>query len=300
MGDVPITAELVAGLVAEQFPEWGNLPVRPVEADGWDNRTFRLGEHLSVRLPSAAAYAAQVERERRWLPVLARGLPVPIPEVLARGEPCRAFPRPWSVRRWLDGDPVGADSTVSRVELAGDLARFLAALHRIDPTGGPAAGVQNFHRGGSLLEYDEQTRQVLGVLPDRQAVAAATRVWQDALSSRWDDDPVWVHGDVTGSNLLTSGGRLAAVIDFGSCGVGDPACDLSMAWTTFSGQSREVFCSGVGLDDRTWARARGWALWKALVTLAEGASAAEASRRRFGWRWPVAQVVDRVLGLEDR
>jgi aminoglycoside phosphotransferase (APT) family kinase protein len=97
---------------------------------------------------------------------------------------------------------------------------------------------------------------------------AATEVWTAALSSRWDRPPVWVHGDVAVGNLLATEGRLSAVIDFGTCGVGDPACDLVIAWTLFADDSRQAFKQAVDLDPQTWDRARGWALWKALITLA--------------------------------
>ena len=78
---------------------------------------------------------------------------------------------------------------------------------------------------------------------------------------------MWFHGDVAVGNLLARDGRLAAVIDFGTCGVGDPACDLVIAWTYLDEPARRVFRREVDLDEDTWARARGWALWKALLGL---------------------------------
>jgi aminoglycoside phosphotransferase (APT) family kinase protein len=109
---------------------------------------------------------------------------------------------------------------------------------------------------------------------------------------------VWVHGDVTASNLLVRDGRLAAVIDFGCCAVGDPACDLVMAWTFFDDEERRHFRGELGLDDATWARGRGWALWKALLVAADEHSAgvrADAATRRFGWTRTARQVIDTVI-----
>jgi len=123
----------------------------------------------------------------------------------------------------------------------------------------------------------------------------ASKLWTTAVDSSFTGPPVWVHGDVVLANLLAVDGRLSAIIDFGCCAVGDPACDLAIAWTAFDGRSRDVFLSGVGCDPVTRARACGWALWKALVTRRQGSEAAEASRRRFGWRWPVLEVIERVL-----
>src|SRR4051794_15273533 len=92
---VDITTALVTRLVAAQFPQWAHLPIAPVPLDGWDNATFRLGNHLSVRLPRADAYVAQVDKEHRWLPVLNTQLPLPIPQPVASGTPGAGYPRPW-------------------------------------------------------------------------------------------------------------------------------------------------------------------------------------------------------------
>src|SRR3954467_3342218 len=103
-----IDAELVRRLIAAQFSQWAHLSIEPVEPGGWDNRTFRLGDRMSVRLPSAAAYAAQVEKEHRWLPEIAPHLPLPIPTPLAKGAPAEGYPWAWSVYGWLDGTPAKA------------------------------------------------------------------------------------------------------------------------------------------------------------------------------------------------
>ena len=143
-----ITAALAAGLIARQFPQWADLSVVPVALDGWDNTTFRLGDELSVRLPSADSYVAQIDKEQRWLPILARHLPLRIPEPVAMGQPGGGFPRPWSIYRWIDGDPATADRIDDLTAFASDLAGFLAALYAIDASDGPAPGKHNFFRGG--------------------------------------------------------------------------------------------------------------------------------------------------------
>ena len=288
-----ITPALVSRLVEGQFPQWAHLPVSRVELDGWDNTTFRLGDEFSVRLPSADGYVAQVDKEHRWLPVLAPQLPVRIPEPVARGEPEAAFPRPWSVYRWLPGEPARVERVDDLELFAHDLAAFLAALYEIDAASGPPAGQHSFFRGGPLATYDAETRASIAVLADRIDTSAATQVWEAALATEWQQAPVWVHGDIVGSNLLVADGRLSAVIDFGCSAVGDPACDLAIAWTFFFGESREAFRDRLGLDRRTWARGRGWCLWKALITLAM--DDANAAAERFGWRIGARQVIDEVL-----
>jgi aminoglycoside phosphotransferase (APT) family kinase protein len=264
-----INVALVSQLIASQFPQWAHLPVKPVEFSGWDNRTFHLGPSMSVRLPSAEGYVAQVEKEHRWLPMLAPHLPLPIPVPLVKGAPGHGYPWPWSVYRWLEGENATLERITDLSQFAISLAEFLLALQRIDATDGPPAGEHNFFRGGPLMIYDAETRETIQELAGEVDADAATRVWDAALETTGQGAPVWVHGDVAVGNLLIKTGRLSAVIDFGCSSIGDPACDLVMAWTFFSGESREAFRATLGLDQATWARARGWALWKALITLAE-------------------------------
>ncbi|RWH34234.1 MAG: aminoglycoside phosphotransferase family protein [Mesorhizobium sp.] len=283
-----IGTALVRRLVDAQFPEWRHLPVKPVAFGGWDNRTFHLGDTMAVRLPSAAPYALQVEKEHRWLPKLAPLLPLPIPEPLAMGEPAAGYPWHWSVYRWIEGETAKTGHIADLRAFAVSLAEFLVALKRIDPTAGPAPGQHNFYRGGPLAVYDGEARQAIAALEGRIDTQAATAVWKAALAAGWHGSPVWFHGDVASGNLLVEDGRLSAVIDFGTSGVGDPSCDLAIAWTLFEGESHEAFRARIAVDDATWARGRGWTLWKALITVAgHDANQAEVGRQR--------RVIDEVL-----
>ncbi|GAA2688708.1 aminoglycoside phosphotransferase family protein [Actinoplanes palleronii] len=272
----PIPAELVERLIAEQFPRWAALPVRPIATPGWDNRTFRLGDDMLVRLPSAAEYAGAVAKEQRWLPVLAGHLPLPIPVPLAEGAPGEIFAHPWSVYRWLDGEPATTAPIADPVAFAVALADFLLALAAVDPAGGPPPGLHNWYRGGPLSTYDGQMRAAAAELPDRDALLA---IWTEARAAAWSGKPVWFHGDVASGNLLVRGGALAAVIDFGTCGVGDPACDLAVAWTLLTPPARRAFRARLAVDDATWSRGRGWALWKAAILCADGGPDAPAARQ---------------------
>ncbi|WP_207482919.1 aminoglycoside phosphotransferase family protein [Arenibaculum pallidiluteum] len=288
-GRVHIDEALVRDLIRTQFPCWSHLPVAPVPLDGWDNRTFRLGSDLKMRLPSARSYVPQVEKEYRWLPALAPRLPFPIPAPVALGSPAGPYPFPWSVYRWLDGAPASRDRIGDMPGFARDVARFLLALREIDPAGGPPAGPGNFHRGGALQVYDAETRATIGAMRDRIDVAGAIATWEAALRAAWTGPEVWVHGDVAVGNLLVEGGGLSAVIDFGSSAVGDPACDLVLAWTFLSGESRSAFRNAVGVDAAMWARARGWALWKALLVLAQDSATNPAER-------PALAIIEDVVG----
>jgi aminoglycoside phosphotransferase (APT) family kinase protein len=262
-----IDAGLVSRLVRSQFPQWVQLPVNPVELDGVDNFTFHLGDAMTVRLPSNASYRLQVDKVQRWLPVLAPQLPLPIPVPLARGVPDEGYPFSWSIYQWLDGENASIVRIDDLTEFATTLADFLNTLRQIDPTDGPPPGQHNFFRGGPLETYDAETRQSIEALKGRIAGDAATAMWDAALGATWDGTPVWFHGDVAAGNLLVRDGRLAAVIDFGTSGVGDPACDVTVAWTLLCGEGRDAFRTALSVDAATWARGRGWALWKALITL---------------------------------
>ncbi|MEW2146363.1 aminoglycoside phosphotransferase family protein [Micromonospora vinacea] len=285
-----IDTTLVRRLVAEQFPQWADLPVRPVEVDGWDNRTFRLGETMSVRLPSGEGYALQVAKEQRWLPVLGPRLPVEIPVPLACGQPGAGYPYPWSIYRWIDGRIAQSERIDDLTRFATDLAAFLRALRDVDATDGPAPGPHSAWRGGPLSTYDGETRRAIVAHRDQVPVDTVTRMWQAALDATWAGPAVWFHGDVAHGNLLVRGGRLAAVIDFGCSGVGDPACDTVIAWTLLHGPSRSAFREALGLDDAAWARGRGWALWKSLITLGDQDPAKAAGAR---------QVLDELLAEQS-
>ena len=274
-----ITTPLVRALLQEQFPAWADLPIRPVHRQGNDNRTFRLGDRMSVRLPSAKPYAAGIAKEDRALAILSAHITTQLPDVIATGAPSEHFPLPWSVRRWLPGTVPAEAPDLDRHQFAEDLAQFLVQLRAVPTEGGPACGAHSFFRGCHPSVYADQVQQALTELGDRVDQASCRRTWQEALTSAWPHEPVWFHGDVAEGNLLVQGSTLGAVIDLGTCGVGDPACDLVIAWTFFD-QERNTFRAAVDVDDDTWARARGWALWKALVTLPEPAGSQYQAQQR--------------------
>ena len=263
-----VTAKLVRDLITEQFPQWEALPVTPSPRQGNDNRTFRLGDELSVRLPSAEPYASGILKEDRVLSVLSAHIAVDIPEIVAAGRPSERFPMPWSVRRWLTGDTPADAPQLDRPRVAEQLAAFLVELRRVPTNGGPACGRDSFFRGCHPRVYGDEVERALTELGDTVDQAACRRIWHTALLTAWPDEPVWFHGDLAEGNILIRDGSLGAVIDWGTCGVGDPACDLVIAWT-FMDAERETFRRAVQLDPDTWSRARGWALWRALITLTD-------------------------------
>jgi aminoglycoside phosphotransferase (APT) family kinase protein len=241
-----------------------NLSIQSITPQGWDNKTFRLGKKLLARFPSSVDYAAQVAKEQFWLPKLAPLLPLRIPEPVAMGKPDCGYPFQWSIYRWLVGETAAAVQQFNLNDFAVSLSKFLVALQKIDSTGGPKAGKHNFYRGGNLAVYDAETRQAITALINKIDAKTALAIWDAALATTWQNDLVWVHGDISAGNLLIKNGKLDAVIDFGQLGIGDPACDLMIAWTMFKGENRKLFQENLQLDNDTWLRARAWTLWKAL------------------------------------
>lgn len=261
-----IQIELVQELIESQFPQWSHLKIIPVKESGHDNRTFHLGDEMSVRLPSGEAYASQIEKECKWLPYLKRGLHVEVPKPLGVGKPSLRFPFPFSINEWIEGETLTHDNA-DDVLLARDLARFLLDLQAIDASQGPKAGMHNFYRGGSLRVYDEETQWALKRYEDVLPIARLREIWNTALLHSWEGADVWVHGDVAMGNLVIQERKLSAVIDFGILGVGDPACDFVMAWTYFQKAERAIFFEELGCDEFMIQRAKGWALWKALISM---------------------------------
>src|SRR5215210_1711750 len=175
-----VDASVVASLIADQYPLWGRLPLVAVVPGGWDNTTFRLGTEWLVRLPTADVYVAQVAKEHRWLPFLARRLPLQIPEPVAMGRASRRFPRPWSIYRWIDGEVASVGRIKDMTSFASDLAGFLSALYDTDASEGPHAGQHNFFRGGPVSIYDTEARESIRSLTSDTDRAAATEVWEAA------------------------------------------------------------------------------------------------------------------------
>ena len=285
------TLYLARNLIAEQFPEYSNLPITDVEKQGHDNRTYRLGEHMLIRMPTAADYALKVPKEQELLPQLAKRLSFSIPAPIKMGKPSTNYPYPFSIYKWLSGKSINLLTLIDqeKEQLAFDLANFLKELQAINDMECHEPGQHNWWRGDHVSVYDKGAREQIAELAKIIDAPRALALWDKASATKWDKQPIWIHGDFAIGNILMDDGKLSAVIDFGGAAVGDPACDLVIAWTYLFGRAREIFMWKMDMDPDTWLRARAWSLWKATFELCQIAdkNSAEALFQK--------QIIDEVM-----
>jgi aminoglycoside phosphotransferase (APT) family kinase protein len=260
-----ITCALAAKLIASQFPEYAYLPITSVDKQGHDNRTFRLGDTMLIRMPTEESYALKVPKEQTLLPRLKPYLSVSIPEPIKMGQPSSDYPFSFSIYQWLEGQSANhlKISEHDLESLALQLAQFLKALQNIKNVEGPAPGQHNWWRGDHVSVYDDGARKQIHELSCAINKDKAIALWEQSCATQWNKAPVWIHGDFAPGNIIIKDEKLSGVIDFGGTGVGDPACDLVIAWTFLSGKSRQIFIEAMELDSDTYLRAKAWSLWKA-------------------------------------
>jgi aminoglycoside phosphotransferase (APT) family kinase protein len=259
--EIDITPALVYELLKAQFPQLSGLPLEPIEPAGTDNVMFKLGDSLAVRLPRTEHAAQNIDKECYWLPKLAPHLPLPIPAPIEQGHAGLEYGLSWAVCHLLPGKNLSISRIDNLQQAAIDMGHFVSALQQIDAVGGPTN-----KRGLPLRSRDKETRSAIAQLEGVIDVDRATQFWDAILAtSQWNGPARWMHGDLHPGNLLVKDDRISAVIDFGSCGVGDPAADLMVAWTLLDSESRKVFHSIVKSDDASWARGCGWAFTMGIV-----------------------------------
>ena len=282
--ELTIDEALVRRLLVDQFPEWAELGLRRIEPAGTVNAIFRLGDELAVRLARRRGPTEQGGVEREWLPRLSRLLPLEIPVVVAQGRPSDAYPWFWDVVTWVEGESAPVED-IDAIQAARDLAAFIGTLQAVDPTGAPPG------RGIPLAERDAEIRHWLARFDGDPAV---TLEWERALAAPpWEGPPIWHHGDLDARNWLIRDGRITGVIDWGCMGVGDPACDVMVAWKLHSSAARDAFREALQVDDATWERARGWAVSQAVAALAYYTPAGNPTLYREAEAWLALALSER-------
>lgn len=261
--EVAVPPDVARRLIAGQFPQWGDLPIRRVAADGTVNMIYRIGDGLAARFPRRGR---DVDEARRDLVVeasaareLARCSPVPTPAPVALGEPGPGYPLPWAVQTWVpgrvatDGDP-GAP-------FARDLAGFIAALRATDTRGRTFSGTG---RGGDLDDHDGWMRTCFRESAGLLDVDPLRRWWDDLRRLPRADPDVMSHGDLIPGNVLVGDGRLVGVLDGGGFGPADPALDLVAAWHLLDHGPRTALRTALGCGDVEWSRGMAWAFVQAM------------------------------------
>ncbi|WP_162801681.1 aminoglycoside phosphotransferase family protein [Candidatus Chromulinivorax destructor] len=257
-------------LIKDQFPEFQHFDIRPAQTQGHNTRTFRLGNNLLLHLPSVSLSASNITKEQAWLPKIAEHISIPISKQIALGKPTKYYPFHWAIYEWISGESADNlhQNDLNLSDIAVSLAQFLKELESVHTLHAPVPGLHNFHRGGSLRIYHKQTMDALQKLSNFIDIQPYEILWNEALHSNYQGQPVWIHGDMSAENLLIENKKLKAVVGFSSIAQGDPAYDLTIAWTFFDAQSRKIFRSNLSFDDCTWVRAQALAMCKSLITLA--------------------------------
>jgi aminoglycoside phosphotransferase (APT) family kinase protein len=264
--EVQIDESLVRSLLLTQHPELAALDITPVDS-GWDNAIFRLGPNLAVRIPRRAVAADLIRHEQKWLPSLAKQVPIPIAAPVCVGVPGCGYPWFWSIVPWIDGE--SADGAVLSVDQAVRLAGFLRALHVKAPDEAPLNPVRGVPLQNRAAAVEERFRR----LTERNILIASPirAMWESALQAKKDASPTWIHGDLHPRNVLIQGGKITGIIDWGDITSGDRATDLTAVWMLFSDRiARQKALLEYGTDDDTVDRAKGWAISFALFLLETG------------------------------
>ncbi len=264
--ELAISPDLVSSLLQRQHPDLASQPVSVLDR-GWDNTNLRLGDELLVRMPHRKAAAELILNEQRWLPELAPVLPWPISDPERVGQPDLGFPWNWSVSRWYPGEVAAKSALANETQTAGELGRFLAALHHPAPAQAP----ENPYRGVAIKSRKESFYQNLAALDAADSSLswdpeAIRRLFDQAVLATETHERVWLHGDLHGKNVIVDDGQIAAVIDWGDICCGDRATDLASAWMLVPSAVTEV-AEVAGADEQAWIRAKGWAVHFAVLYL---------------------------------
>lgn len=260
---VPVST--VRSLVAGQFPEWADLPVRPIESEGTVNAIFRIGDRLAARFPLQDKDLDSVSQRLRSEADAARELVgrtrFPVPEPVALGSPGAGYPLPWSVQTWLPGTTATDDDPGRSDSFAHDLAEFVLGVRGIDTRGRTFSGSG---RGGDLRSHDAWMETCFTRSAGLLDVPALRRLWDGLRELPRHTADVMTHGDLIPGNVLVAGGRLAGILDVGGLAPADPALDLVGAWHLLETGPRRLLREDLRCDDLEWARGMAWAFEQAM------------------------------------
>jgi len=264
-GQLAISSDDVAGLIADQLPALAGLDIVRIDGAGTVNAIFRVGESVTARFPLRHAdpegAAHRLRREAIAAAEFVSASPVPTPEPHYVGRPGHGYPMPWSTQTWLSGSTASPTSLQTSAALAVDLAGLIAHLRGWDTRGRRFAGPG---RGGRLSDHDMWVEECISRSGDLVDVDAVRTLWSRFRVLPREDADGMCHGDLIPSNVLVSEERLVGVLDTGGFRAADPALDLVAGWHLLDETSREQMRLALGCSDLQWERGAAWAFEQAI------------------------------------
>jgi len=230
-----LEAAQFAAIIGQCFPQ---IAIRDyiIITDGYDSVVLIVNDEYVFRFPRRAAVAAQLAREQRLLPELAKTLPIPIPNFEFTWDNPQPYGHNFVGYRKLAGEPmdIAQLSAAQLAHAAGELAAFLTALHRFPVARtkelmGEAHSAASWHQSLYQLYADTQQKVIPLLLPDLQQQTIA--LWEGFLGNdaNWQFTPRLIHADLGPDHILYDAARakISGIIDWGDSEVGDPAMDFS-------------------------------------------------------------------------
>lgn len=260
-GELELTEETAARLIARRFPELAHMPLRRVRATGTVNTIIRIGDDLAARFPLTGETEAALREEAVAMSEFAGVCAASSPRPFGVGTATSEYPSAWSVQTWVPGETASPDRHTASESLARDVGDVIQSLRAADVRGRVFEGRG---RGGVLADHDAWVALCIDKSGHLLDAARVRSLW-DALRGLPSSGPdLMSHRDLTPFNLLVSGERLTGVLDSGGFGPADRALDLVAAWHLFDEPRRRIVREQLGASDLEWQRGAGWALQQAI------------------------------------
>lgn len=286
-----IAEDTAKAIIYNQFPDFSGVAIRKNSIQGHDHTVFRIGKKHIAAFPNAKKYGERIQQLSQFLSQIKLKISIQISEILKIGAPAHGYPFLWSISTFIEGESANlCFEAIDLNKFTIDLSTVLNEFKMISmETVSLFPGKENWYRGGDLAEYNHQVIEAFGILKNTINYEILYKIWLKALGSSWQLKPIFVHGDIALGNLIVKDKKLCGIIDFGTMCVGDPACDLMIAFTVFSQENRKIFKKELDYDRNTWYRAMGLTLWKALIEYAELSKSCARD-----WQEP-AKVIDEII-----
>jgi aminoglycoside phosphotransferase (APT) family kinase protein len=261
IAEIEVSEERAAALIAPQFPALAPVGLERI-GEGWDNAAFIVNGAYVFRFPRRTISAKLIEIEVGVLPLIGGHVPLPVPVPALVGAPTSDYPWPFAGYAKLQGTPLSAMRSGEEAyeRLAPVLGTFLRALHAVDREPLLAAGLPSDEIGRFDYErtIDKLTMRlhdlyVAGLVDNGEAILDFAEGLRP-IAPRPAHFTV-VHGDLYARHILVSDElEPAAVIDWGDVHFGEPAIDLTLAYSLIPAAFRGEFFAAYGSADESARR----------------------------------------------